>query len=373
MASLRRTLGLALALPALAACADRPTPTAPAGDRSLGSTETSEADLALHPFAHGMRFYAAGRDAHDILRRGCDSPESHQFDFWIGKWTIGPAGGPPVAQSEIDSELDGCMIEEHWTPGNGNATAGRSLNSFNTATGKWEQTWVAEGARPLRESGGFANGRMSMAGSRFHWYFGVTYFDTLGWTPIDHDHVDQYNALQIPAFGVHSFGTLHYTRTQTLPGFVSPGTNICSAEAGFPESRAFDFALGNWRSEGAFGAPLGRMQVESAVSGCALVEKFTGLFGYEAKSYTYLDPIVLAWFRTYIDNEGNRIEMRGDLPDTEGKLVLTSTEPLPGAPNTTARVTWESVSPTRIRQRWELSTDGGTTWHNAGGVTLIKQ
>ena len=73
---------------------------------------------------------------------GCNTPESHQFDFWVGKWEVFPAKAPTkkVADSLIEKLYAGCAMRENWMPlqpGDGG-----SLNAYVAAEGKWRQTWL---------------------------------------------------------------------------------------------------------------------------------------------------------------------------------------------------------------------------------------
>jgi hypothetical protein len=65
-----------------------------------------------------------------------------------------------------------------------------------------------------------------------------------------------------------------------------------------------------------------------------------------------------AWYQTYIDRNGQRIEMRGRL---EGRRMV-----LYAAPD--SRFVWDPVTASRILYFVENSTDGGATWSAAGAA-----
>jgi hypothetical protein len=69
------------------------------------------------------------------------NPVYRQFDFWIGEWEAFGPGGKKSGDSRIELLLDSCIILENWTSTQGNF-AGKSYNSYNAATGKWQQYWV---------------------------------------------------------------------------------------------------------------------------------------------------------------------------------------------------------------------------------------
>jgi tetratricopeptide (TPR) repeat protein len=77
--------------------------------------------------------------------RPCESDANfRRFDFWVGDWDVQQTGVPraPVgAQSRVERILDGCVILENWSPGAG-GPSGKSFNTYNRVTKKWEQYWV---------------------------------------------------------------------------------------------------------------------------------------------------------------------------------------------------------------------------------------
>ncbi len=90
--------------------------------------------------------------------KGCDSPESRQFDFWVGRWQVSTTQQPDrhVADSLIEKLYGGCAIRENWAPLKGND--GGSLSSYVADAKAWRQTWVdAAGARV--DFGGGWNGQ----------------------------------------------------------------------------------------------------------------------------------------------------------------------------------------------------------------------
>lgn len=78
-------------------------------------------------------------------RLPCAAPQYRQFDFWIGNWEAFAPNGTKAGDSKISVILDSCIILEEWTSAalqQGLRFAGKSFNTFNAATGEWQQTWV---------------------------------------------------------------------------------------------------------------------------------------------------------------------------------------------------------------------------------------
>ena len=68
-------------------------------------------------------------------------PAYRQFDFWIGQWEAFAPNGKKAGDSKISVLLDSCIILEEWTSTQA-GYAGKSYNTYNAATGKWQQYWV---------------------------------------------------------------------------------------------------------------------------------------------------------------------------------------------------------------------------------------
>jgi hypothetical protein len=88
------------------------------------------------------------------------SPESRQFDFWIGDWdVVNTQGGAVAGSSHIAQELNDCVIWENWTSA-GSPYAGKSYNAYNANLKRWEQFWVDNSAGMMFFYGGLKDGVM---------------------------------------------------------------------------------------------------------------------------------------------------------------------------------------------------------------------
>jgi hypothetical protein len=75
----------------------------------------------------------------------CSNSEFRRFDFWVGEWDAFGIKGNKAGDSKISVILDSCVILEEWTSASlqkGLRYAGKSFNTYNTATNQWQQTWV---------------------------------------------------------------------------------------------------------------------------------------------------------------------------------------------------------------------------------------
>ena len=90
----------------------------------------------------------------------CSAPEFHQFDFWIGTWTVTDRD-KPAGTNRIEAVLGGCALVEHWSSASGGS--GMSLNFYDRATKSWYQSWTDRQGGALRLRGGFVQNRMVLA------------------------------------------------------------------------------------------------------------------------------------------------------------------------------------------------------------------
>lgn len=100
----------------------------------------------------------------DLAANPCKArPESRQFDFWIGEWLPKNVQGVTVGTSSIQLILSSCVIFENWnTP----VSSGKSFSNYNTADGKWHQTWVDDKGTLAYYVGGLVDGKMVLDNER---------------------------------------------------------------------------------------------------------------------------------------------------------------------------------------------------------------
>ena len=110
---------------------------------------------------------------------GCQSPEYHQFDFWIGDWEVQNPAGKVVGHNLVASELNGCLVVEHWNDSAGKIL-GSSFNYYDTRDKKWHQLYLSNSGRAgdyPAMAGEFRDNKMTLLTdphdgpvSRWTWY-----------------------------------------------------------------------------------------------------------------------------------------------------------------------------------------------------------
>ena len=137
---------------------------------------------------------------------------------------------------------------------------------------------------------------------------------------------------------------------------AKPGA-ACTA----PEHHEFDFWIGDWDVHGPQGKLAGRNRITSVHDGCALEEQWSGQGGVTGSSLTSYDASRRQWHQTWVDNSGGVLLLDGAFQG--GRMTLRGeAAPQPGATPAQQRVTWQALPDGRVRQHWESSNDGGSTW-----------
>jgi len=100
-----------------------------------------------------------------LAQSPCSSPKAHEFDFWIGSWTVYQSGTDKiVGYNNIVPVADGCGIQENWKSVDG-SNVGTSLNKFTFRKGKWQQFWIDNSGLTLELEGNYADNKMTMTGN----------------------------------------------------------------------------------------------------------------------------------------------------------------------------------------------------------------
>lgn len=129
-----------------------------------------------------------------------------------------------------------------------------------------------------------------------------------------------------------------------------------------PEHRQFDFWLGAWEVRGADGRVQGHNEIRSVARGCALFEHWRGAGGGRGVSVNTYDAASGRWTQRWV-GDGATLWLEGGIED--GRMVLRGTAPRETPRGDVLdRLTWEPLPDGRVRQSWEVSADGGSTWLN---------
>jgi len=115
------------------------------------------------------------------------APVNHDFDFWLGDWSVTTPDGKPAGTNRIESVAGGQGLYENWEatvqPNGQPSGNGKSLNAFNPAKNQWQQFWIGSGGNVLELAGGRVDGRMVLASAERALRDGRSVTNRITWTP----------------------------------------------------------------------------------------------------------------------------------------------------------------------------------------------
>ena len=142
----------------------------------------------------------------------------------------------------------------------------------------------------------------------------------------------------------------------TLAAAQQPPKDPCAA----PESRQFDFWIGDWDVTRPDGKLAGANRI-APVYGCVLHESWKA-GAFEGQSFNRYDASRGVWHQTWVDTGGNLLLIEGGL---RGAAMVMSDATLPGKrdPQAVNEISWTPNADGSVRQLWRATRDGGKTWN----------
>lgn len=124
------------------------------------------------------------------------------------------------------------------------------------------------------------------------------------------------------------------------------------------EHRQFDFWLGEWEVT-ANGQLAGTNSITLTQAGCLLHEHWNGARGSTGESFNFYDRSSGKWHQVWIDNRGSVLRLSGRFSDRAMRLEGETSGPQGVVRQ---RITWSRNPDGSVRQLWENSRDGGSSW-----------
>ena len=131
--------------------------------KQILATSLITVGAALNLFAQSQPAATSQSNTQAPAKPCSSKPENRQFDFWIGEWDV-EVGGRQAGTNSVQLILGDCVIFENWTGARG--MTGKSFNIYNSARGKWQQTWVDSTGSVLELYGEFKDGAMRLVGEQ---------------------------------------------------------------------------------------------------------------------------------------------------------------------------------------------------------------
>lgn len=152
---------------------------------------------------------------------------------------------------------------------------------------------------------------------------------------------------------------LAVTAQSPSPG---PARTVPPAPCVSPQDRQFDFWLGDWNVTDPAGKPLGTNDVTRELRGCVLQEHWSGAgqYGGHGMSFNHYDAARKLWHQTWVDDSGGILYLDGEMHD--GSMILSGKRIGRQGATVTDRITYTPRPDGTVRQWWQVSRDGGTTW-----------
>ena len=124
-------------------------------------------------------------------------------------------------------------------------------------------------------------------------------------------------------------------------------------------NRQFDFWLGEWDVY-ANGQQVANSHIDYSLEGCLIIENYETFSGYSGKSINFYDVSDKRWHQIWTDISGNISRYEGELKD--GKMYLYGENIDKTGSKSLVRMIFTPNNDGSVRQLYEGSTDGGTTW-----------
>jgi hypothetical protein len=145
---------------------------------------------------------------------------------------------------------------------------------------------------------------------------------------------------------------------QTPPAQAAPAPPRCDT----PDHRRFDFWVGDWDVT-SDGQPVGTNLITLEEAGCVVHEHWTGTEGGTGQSFNFYDRADRRWHQWWVSNSGQVLDLAGTFADST--LTLRGERRRPNGSTIMHRLAFRANPDGSVRQLWETSKDGGSTWEIA--------
>jgi len=139
-----------------------------------------------------------------------------------------------------------------------------------------------------------------------------------------------------------------------------------------PETRKFDFWVGEWKLTARNGQPAGESSIQLVSGQCAVLENFHNVNGAEGKSLSAYNALTKKWQQFWVAQLGGVTEYRDSKWDGNTLIFFSSTVKANGQPQL-IRMSYTPLSPDQVRQLGETSDDDGKTWQRAYDIIYDRK
>jgi hypothetical protein len=139
--------------------------------------------------------------------------------------------------------------------------------------------------------------------------------------------------------------------------FASSNPDSCTANL---ENRQMDFWLGDWVVTYPDMAGSANSKVYVDLDKCLIIESWDGGKGHSGKNMFAYSSDDKGWHGMFADNQGRVHVFEGKVAQGSAEFIGSSRGPSGAA--TLNRIKVVRVTPDKVEQSWEKSTDNGATW-----------
>jgi hypothetical protein len=127
------------------------------------------------------------------------------------------------------------------------------------------------------------------------------------------------------------------------------------------ESRQLDYWLGDWTIAGPGSSPSASSRVHLALDACLVIEDWDGGRGHKGENVFGYSADDNSWHGMFADNQG-RVHVFVDGKVVSGSAEFSGPSRGPGGETVLNRIRIVRISPDKVEQIWEKSSDHGSTW-----------
>jgi len=148
-------------------------------------------------------------------------------------------------------------------------------------------------------------------------------------------------------------------RPAHAPALTAQTTPTAPPTCDAPEHRQLDFWVGSWDVTTG-GKEAGANLVTREESGCLIHEHWKGAQGGTGQSLNFYNREDGAWHQVWVSSTGNVLDLTGHYAN--GTLTYMGESRQPDGSTLRHRLSFRANPDGTVRQLWETSADGGTTW-----------
>jgi tetratricopeptide (TPR) repeat protein len=144
----------------------------------------------------------------------------------------------------------------------------------------------------------------------------------------------------------------------------------CRDAKNHPEFRELDFWAGEWEVFSG-NQKVGDSSVQLILKSCVIFENWTSITGASGKSFNKYDPANKYWQQYWVADNGSTTVFTGHLED--GKMRYHAEQPTANGGTLLQNLTFSKLSPDKVRQFQQNSTDGGKTWRTGYDFLYVRK